>query len=294
MEQAVARTGDSRALRRALAITATFAIIEFAGGLWTNSLALIADAGHMLTDVAALGLSLFAVWFARRPATPQQTYGYFRVEILAALVNGASLILIAVFVFYESYGRFLNPEKVRTTEMMVIGVAGLLANLATAWILHRGHQHSLNVRGAFLHVLGDVLGSIAVILAGAAMWIWGVFWPDPLVSAIVCVLILVSAWKLVRESVLILLEGAPSHVNLEAMREELAKIAGVESIHDLHVWTLTSGVHVMTCHVVVCGDGNRDEILTRLSSVSRDRFGVHHTTIQIEDTRLCEGNHVCR
>lgn len=294
MEQAVGRTVDSQALRKALTITAVFAIIEFAGGLWTNSLALVADAGHMLTDVAALGLSLFAVWFARRPATPQQTYGYFRVEILAALVNGASLIMIAVFVFYESYWRFMDPQTVQTKEMVVIGVAGLFANLATASILRRGREHSLNVRAAFLHVLGDTLGSVAVILAGVAMWVWGVFWPDPLVSAIVCVLILLSAWKLVRDSVLILLEGTPSHVNLEAMREEFAKISGVQSVHDLHVWTLTSGVHVMTCHAVVCAEGNRDEILTQLSSVSRDLFGVHHTTIQIEETPLCEGNHVCR
>jgi cobalt-zinc-cadmium efflux system protein len=291
MRQAVAREGNGQALKRALAITAVFTIIEFVGGLWTNSLALMADSGHMLTDVAALALSLFAVWFAQRPATPQQTYGYFRVEILAALVNGASLIAIAVFVFYESYRRFLSPETIKTKEMLLIGSAGLVANLATASILRDNHQDSLNVRAAFLHVLGDVLGSVAVILAGGAMWLWGALWADPLVSALVSLLILISAWKLVRDSVLILLEGTPAHVNLEAMREELSAIPGVESVHDLHVWTLTSGFYVMTCHAVVSGDGSRDEILTRLGCVSRDRFGVHHTTIQIEDTHLCKGNH---
>lgn len=288
------RENGTRALRIALVITAIFMIVEFAGGLWTNSLALTADAGHMLTDVAALGLSLFAAWFIRRPATPEKTFGYFRVEILAALLNGVFLVGIAVLIFYESYARFLRPEAIKTTEMIVIGILGLIANLASASVLHGGHTQNLNIRGAFLHVLGDIFGSIAVVCAGAAIAVWGLFWADPAVSALVSVLILFSAWTLVRDSVLILLEGTPAHVNLGAMAKALAEVPGVDSVHDLHVWTLTSGVHVMTCHAVVVAGGNANQVLAELNKVSRERFGVDHTTIQIENPDLCRGtNGMC-
>ncbi|MFB3904448.1 MAG: cation diffusion facilitator family transporter [Acidobacteriota bacterium] len=295
MEQGLNRANGTRALKIALVITAVFMLVEFAGGLWTNSLALTADAGHMLTDVAALGLSLFAAWFIRRPATPEKTYGYFRVEILAALLNGVFLVGIALVVFYESYVRFLKPEAIKTTEMILIGVLGLIANLASASVLHGSHTHSLNIRGAFLHVLGDILGSVAVVCAGSAIALWGVFWADPMVSALVSLLILVSAWRLVRDSVLILLEGTPAHVNLRAMRKELCEVPGVSSVHDLHVWTLTSGVHVMTCHAVLLPGENANQILEQLNKVSRERFRVDHTTIQIEDPEVCRGtNRMCR
>src|SRR5512144_142245 len=165
MEQGLNRESGTRALKIALVITAVFMVVEFAGGIWTNSLALTADAGHMLTDVAALGLSLFAAWFIRRPATPEKTYGYFRVEILAALLNGVFLVGIAIVVFYESYVRFLKPQAIKTTEMIAIGVLGLIANLVSASVLHGNHTHNLNIRSAFLHVLGDILGSIAVVCA---------------------------------------------------------------------------------------------------------------------------------
>ncbi|RPJ59929.1 MAG: cation transporter [Acidobacteria bacterium] len=295
MEQGLNRKDGTRALKIALVITAVFMIVEFAGGLWTNSLALTADAGHMLTDVVALGLSLFAAWFIRRPATAEKTFGYFRVEILAALMNGVFLVGIAVVVFYESYARFLEPEAIKTTEMIIIGIVGLIANLASASVLHGSHTHNLNIRGAFLHVLGDILGSIAVILAGLAISLWGLFWADPAVSALVSVLILLSAWRLVRDSVLILLEGAPAHVNLGAMTKELSEVPGVSSVHDLHVWTLTSGVHVMTCHAVLLPGQNANEILEQLNKVSRESFRVNHTTIQIEDPDMCRGtDRMCR
>lgn len=295
MEQGLNRESGTRALKIAIVITAVFMIVEFAGGIWTNSLALTADAGHMLTDVAALGLSLFATWFIRRPATPEKTYGYFRVEILAALLNGVFLVGIAVLVFYKSYVRFLVPEAIKTTEMVLIGILGLIANLASASVLHGSHTHSLNIRGAFLHVLGDILGSIAVICAGVAISLWGFFWADPTVSALVSLLILVSAWRLVRDSVLILLEGTPAHVNLGAMTRELSGVPGVCSVHDLHVWTLTSGVHVMTCHAVLLPGENANLVLEQLNRVSREQFKVDHTTIQIEDPDICRGtNHMCR
>ncbi len=285
MAQHIHRREGTRALQTALIITIVFMLAEFAGGLWTNSLALMADAGHMLTDAAALGLSLFAVWFIRKPATPEKTYGYFRVEILAALVNGATLAVISVFILYESYHRFAQPQHVRSLDMLVIASVGLVANLASAWILSGGHEESLNVRGAFLHVVGDAIGSVGAIVASVSMLLWQAYWTDPLVSVLVSVLILMSAWKLVRDSVSILLEGTPSHVNMTAMREEFCEVPGVESIHDLHVWTLTSGVHAMTCHAVV--DGNGDEILERLSEISRDHFHIDHITIQIEEQNLC-------
>lgn len=275
-----------RTLRLALIITFTFMLAEFLGGLWTNSLALLADAAHMLTDAAAIGLSLFALWFTRRPATPEKTYGYFRVEILAALLNGAGLAVISFFILLEAYQRFLRPEAVKSREMLVIASLGLAANLFCAWVLRKGHRHSLNIQGAFLHVMGDVLGSLGAMFAGLMMLLRQAYWADPLVSVLVSFLILFSAWRLVKDSLSILLEGTPAHINLAAMREELCKVEGVESVHDLHVWTLTSGVHAMTCHAVVCGDNNRHRILEELSSISRLRFNIHHTTIQLEEEDL--------
>ncbi|MDA2927612.1 cation diffusion facilitator family transporter, partial [Acidobacteria bacterium AH-259-G07] len=277
--QEVSRRKGTRALRVALVITVTFMLAEFLGGLWTNSLALLADAGHMLTDAAALGLSLFAVWFIRRPATSEKTYGYFRVEILAALINGATLLVIAFFILLEAYERFLQPEEIKSFEMLVIAVLGLGANLFSAWILYSSQEESLNIRGAFLHVMGDVLGSVGAIGASLAIIFWQAYWADPAVSALVSFLILFSAWRLVKDSVLVLLEGTPAHVNLAAMKSELRKVPGVESVHDLHVWTLTSGVHAMTCHAVVDGEDKRYRILEQLIAVCREQFNIRHTTI---------------
>jgi cobalt-zinc-cadmium efflux system protein len=287
MGQAVSRKAETRALKLALLITSVVMVAEFIGGLWTNSLALLADAAHMLTDAAAIGLSLFAIWFIRRPATPEKTYGYFRVEILAALVNGAALLMIALFLLRESYFRFFDPQEVKSLEMLMIASVGLAANLTSAWLLHATHKHSLNVRGAFLHVVGDAMGSLGAIMAGIAMLVWQAYWADAAAGALVSMLILFNAWRLVRDAVLVLLEGAPAHVNLASMREALCRVSGVESVHDLHVWTLTSGVHAMTCHAVVNGDRNRNRIIQEMSQVSREQFDVQHTTIQIEDEDLC-------
>jgi cobalt-zinc-cadmium efflux system protein len=281
------RRQGTRSLRMALGITLTFMLVELVGGLWTNSLALLADAGHMLTDAAALALSLFAAWFMRRPATAEKTYGYFRVEILAALINGAALLGIACFILWESYQRLQVPEAIRSVEMFVIATIGLGANLFSAWILHRCHEESLNLRGAFLHIMGDVLGSIGAMIAALAIIFWGIYWADPAVSALVSFLILISAWRLVRDSVEVLLEGTPAHVNLSLMKEELCRVTGVSSVHDLHVWTLTSGVYAMTCHAVVDDEGSPRRILEQLIAVSGDQFDIHHTTIQIEHQDPC-------
>jgi cobalt-zinc-cadmium efflux system protein len=273
------------ALKPALAITATFLVAEFIGALYTNSLTLLADSGHMLTDVAALSLSLAASWFSTRRATPQKTYGFYRVEILAALVNGVFLVLIALYIFYEAYHRLLNPPEVRAGWMLVVAVGGLGANLFSAYKLYGHHSHSLNVRGAFYHVLSDAIGSAGAILASLAILFGGFTLADPLIGVVVGVLILSSSWALIRDAVDILLEGTPSHVNIVSLRNDLEKIEGVGSIHDLHVWTLTSGVVAMSCHAVVSGSRvNQNAMLSGIREVARERFHIDHTTVQVEET----------
>jgi len=262
-------------------------IAEFVGALYTNSLALLADSGHMLTDVAALSLSFFAMRFAARRATPRKTYGFYRVEILAALLNGVFLVLIALYIFYEAYDRFINPQEVKADWMLVVASVGLLANLASAWILFGKHHESLNVRGAFFHVLTDAIGSIGAILASIAIIFSGYQMADPLISIGVAVLILFSSWVLIRDAVDILLEGTPAHINIVSLREQLGGVDGVESVHDLHVWTLTSGVLAMSCHVVAGETNfNRTLLLNRVNDVAREQFHIDHTTIQIEERSI--------
>ena len=274
------------ALKISLLLTSLFMIVEFFGGLFTNSLALMADAGHMLTDVAALGLSLFALWFSTRPATAKKTYGFLRVEILAAFLNGVTLVIISLVIFYEAYYRILNPPEVKSGVMLLIAALGLIINLMSAYFLHRSHLTNLNVRGAFIHVVGDALGSVGAIVAGLLMLFKNWYLADPLISIMVALLILYSSWQLVRDSVDILLEGTPTHIDLELVRSTLCKVEGVESIHDLHIWTLTSGVHAMSCHAVLCGKEDRHQVLEQLSAIVRSRFKVEHTTIQLEEVNL--------
>jgi cobalt-zinc-cadmium efflux system protein len=281
-------SGSARgSLKAALVITSTFLIAEFLGAIYTNSLALLADSGHMLTDVAALGLSFFAIRFATRRATPRKTYGFYRVEILIALLNGVFLILIALYIFYEAYQRFLNPQDVRADWMLMVAVIGLLANLASAYLLFGKHKESLNVRGAFFHVLSDAIGSVGAILASLAIMFGGYRGADPAISVVVGVLILSSSWILIRDAVDILLESTPAHINIVNLREQLGRVSGVGSVHDLHVWTLTSGVLAMSCHVVVTGDSfNRTDLLNGVNRVARDMFRIDHTTIQIEEASV--------
>ena len=281
------RTQDRQRLRLVFALVTAYMIAEGLGGWWTNSLALLADAGHMLTDVAALSLSLFAVRFASRRATPRKTYGFHRVEILAALLNGVFLVLVALYIFYEAYHRVLNPPAVKANWMLVVAIVGLLANMTSAYILFGKHHESLNVRGAFFHVLSDAIGSVGAILASIAILVSGYQIADPSISVLVAVLILWSSWILIRDAVDILLEGTPSHINIVNLREQLGRVAGVESVHDLHVWTLTSGMLAMSCHVVAQDDGlSRTELLTRVNGIARQRFHIDHTTIQIEEPNI--------
>jgi cobalt-zinc-cadmium efflux system protein len=274
-------------LKTALIITATFLVAEFIGALYTNSLALLADSGHMLTDVAALSLSFFAIRFSSRRATPRMTYGFYRVEILAALLNGVFLVLVALYIFYEAYERFKNPQAVKADWMLIVAVLGLLANLASAWVLFGKHHESLNVRGALFHVLTDAIGSVGAIIASIAIIVSGYAAADPLISVVVAVLILWSSWILIRDAVDILLEGTPAHINIVSLREQLGGIDGVGSVHDLHVWTLTSGVLAMSCHVVAQNDEfNRTEILSKVNGLAREHFRIDHTTIQIEERNI--------
>jgi cobalt-zinc-cadmium efflux system protein len=271
-----------RGLRYALAITIVFMLAEAFGGWLANSLALMADAGHMLTDAAAIALSLFAIRFAALPATRRRSYGFLRIEILAALANGVLLVLISVGIFYEAWQRFVRPPAVRVPLMLGIAAAGLVANLLAAAALHRSSEGHLNARAAYLHVLSDTLGSVGAIVAGAIMFFTGWYVADPIISALVGLLILVSAVKILQQSVEVLLEAVPSHIDLMRMERELAAVEGVRSVHDLHVWTISSGIHLMTCHAVVGGHGDHHEVLERLSCVMRERFGIEHTTIQLE------------
>lgn len=276
-------------LKIAFFITATFLVVEFFGALYTHSLALLADSGHLLTDVGALGLSFFAMRFSARRATAKKTYGFYRVEILAALINGVLLVLISLGIFFEAYHRLANPPEIKADWMLVVATGGLIANLTSAYLLSRGQGENLNVRGAFFHVMSDVMGSLGAIIASLAIIFGGYRIADPLMSAAVAVLIMSSSWILIRDAVDVLLEGTPAHINIVSLREQLRRVGGVGSIHDLHVWTLTSGVLAMSCHVVAGEDSfNRTEILTCLRTVAKEHFHIDHTTIQIEDANAPE------
>ena len=271
-----------RRLSVVLVLTAVYMLAEAAGGWLTGSLALLADAGHMLTDVAALALALIAVWFGSRPATSSKTFGYYRLEILAALINGVALILISLLIFYEAYQRWANPPPVRSGLMMLVAGGGLVVNLACAWTLHGDHEDDLNVRGAWLHVMGDALGSVGAILAGAIMSAYGWYQADPLFSCLIGLLIIWSSWHLIRESTNVLLEGTPAHINLAAVEDVILQTEGVEDVHDLHVWTITSGREALSAHVIHVEAISQAELLKELRAKLSDRFGLDHLTIQME------------
>ena len=270
-----------RRLRLALVLTAVFLVAEVVGGIVSNSLALLADAGHMLTDVAALALSLFVAWFSQRASSPQKTYGYLRWEVLAAFINGAALLLISAWIVWESVARLQNPEPVRGGLMLVVAVLGLLVNVAAAWILHPAAGEGLNVRGAYLHVLGDLLGSVATVAAALIIRWTGWLAADPVASLLMTALIMVGAWRLVRESVDVLLEATPAHISAAAVRAQLERIPGIESVHDLHVWTVTSGVVAMSVHAIVREPERHQHVLEHVHDAMR-LFGIQHVTVQIE------------
>lgn len=276
----------TRALRWALVITLVFMLAEAVGGWVSGSIALMADAGHMLGDAASLGLALFMAWVAQRPANPEKTYGYLRLEILAALINGVALFVIAGLIIWHALERLRAPESIATGLMLAVAAVGLVANLAAMRLLHGGHEHSLNVRGAYLHVLGDLLGSVGTLLAAVVILLTGWTAADPLISIVIALLILVSAWRLLRESVDVLLEATPKHIALREVEQQIATIDGVEDVHDLHVWTVTSGMIAMTGHAVVPDPGRSQDVLETLRGRMAD-LGIHHVTMQLERERIC-------
>jgi len=265
-----------------LGLTAAFLVVEVLGALFTGSLALLADAGHMLTDVGALALALFAIWVAARPPTPAKTYGYYRAEILAALVNALVLLAVAGAILVEAYRRLRAPPDVLGGPMLAVAVVGLAANLGCAWLLHADAGSSLNVRGAYLHVLGDALSSVGVVVA--ALVVVGTGWAlaDPLASVAIALIILPRTWGLLLQAVNVLLEGTPTHLDLAEVEAAIVRVDGVRRVHDLHVWTLTSGREAMSAHVVVADVGESDRLLRELHEVLHARFGIDHTTVQLE------------
>jgi len=271
-----------------LILTAGYMVAEFFGGLYTNSLALMADAGHMLSDVAALGLSFFAIWLSLKPASPQRTYGFYRTEILAAFINGLALVGIAVFIIYEAYTRISAPPEVKAPVMVVIATGGLMINIIGAMLLHRSSKESLNIKGAFLHIIGDLLGSVGTIIAGLIIWIWGFYLADPIISFIIAALILFSAVRLVIEASNILLESTPSHISTEAIREAILELPFVDDVHDLHVWSISSKNIALSVHVVT-DTSDSAKILCIIDDLIQEKFGIHHLTVQIEPPGFHEG-----
>jgi cobalt-zinc-cadmium efflux system protein len=279
-----------RRLSIALIIIAAIMVAELVGGLLSNSLALLGDAGHMLVDALALGISLLAIRIARRPATATRTFGYHRVEIMAALANGVILGLVAAYIFYEAYQRFLDPPEVRTTLMLAVAGVGLGANLCAMWLLGAVRKDNLNMKAAFWHVFGDTISSLGVIIGGVVIAVTGWGMVDPIIAVLIGCIILWGAVRLVRESADILLEAVPKHIQVDEVARMIMEIPGVEDVHDMHVWTITSGIHALSVHLLI-----EDQTVARSAEIARavkqdlaQRFNITHTTLQLECEK-CEG-----
>lgn len=289
------RTASKRAVRISLGISLAFFLIEALGGWLTNSLALLADAGHLLTDVGALSLVLLAFWFAARPVSPARTYGNYRAEVLAALANGLALWLVAAYILFEAYRRLLAPPQVISGPMTLIALAGFLANLVSALILHSSARDNLNVRGAFLHVTTDAVQSTGVVVAGLLMLFFGWYVADPIASGIIALVIAFSGGRIIFQATHVLLEGTPSGVDSIALQKALIQVPGVQTVHDIHTWSITSGYNAMSAHVVLKDDVTPQEsqaILARLRNMAMTQYGIGHVTIQMEGGSLeCEEDH---
>lgn len=286
---------NKKALTFSFILIAVYMVVEFIGGFITNSLALLSDAGHMLSDAAALGLSLSALVFGARAATPSKTYGFMRFEILAALLNGLVLMVIAVFIFKEAIERLSTPPNVIGEGMMIISFIGLVVNIIVAWILHSqaSSKENLNVRSAFLHVIGDLLGSVGAIIAALLIIFFDWYIADPIASMIVSVLVLYSGWNVLRESVNILMEAKPADIDSDKVIAALRSINGVEDVHDLHIWMITSDYSAMTVHLRTGSNADRDVILEESKLKINKEFGIKHVTIQIEGRDLCLSEDIC-
>lgn len=294
MKGTVSRTIEKRSLLIALVLTVTIMFVEFIGGVLANSIALVSDAGHMLTDALALSLSFFALILATRPANARKTYGYYRLEILAALVNGVILTVIALGIFYTSYQRFISPKPIRTELLLIVAVIGFFANIVSLTILS-AKRSNLNIRGAFLHVLGDTLSSLGVIIGGIIILLTGWEKIDAIIGIIIGGVIIYGSFKLIKESVDILLEAIPAGIELVKVSDTIESIEGVKAVHDLHIWCITTGMVALSGHIVVPNEflDRGDEILNMVKRKLKDRFQIDHTTIQIESEQYGECEEKC-
>lgn len=281
-------SNNKKGLLIALTITTGIMLLEFFGGLFTNSLALLSDSGHMLSDAASLALSLIAMWFALRPPSPKKSYGFYRFEILAALFNGVTLFVISGFIMWEAYKRFSEPPAVSSGSMILIASVGLLANIASAWILMKKSdvKDNINVRSAYLHIMGDALGSVGAILAGLLMLFFSWYIADPIISVLVSLLILKSAWGIIEHALHILMEGTPIAIDSNEVHKTLMAIEGVKNVHDLHVWTIASGLDSLSCHLLIDHPEDSQKILQKAVKEIEAIFHISHTTIQIETSDL--------
>ena len=281
------RSASKQSLIGALVLITGYMFAEVIGGILSGSLALIADAGHMLTDAASIGLALVAMQFATRAASAERTFGSHRLEILAALVNALTLWLIAAWVVVEAFQRLQEAPEVEGLLMLSVGTIGLIVNVLAAWILRRSSEHSLNVEGAFQHVMADMLGSVGVVISGTLVWAFGWTLADPIVSVVIAVLILLSTWRLLAKVVNVLLEGVPEHIDLYRLCSEMEEVEGVVLIHDIHVWTIAQGYDALNAHVLVdraLPAAELDPLLRRLRKVASQEFGIQHITIQMEQS----------
>lgn len=273
---------NKKALAVVLSFTLTYMVAEIIGGLLTGSLALLADAAHMATDNIALGLALFAFWLAAKPPTPNRSFGYKRAEILAALFNGVTIVAVSIWIFYEASNRFQDPPEILGGWMMAVAVIGLFVNVAGMIILQRSAGENLNMQGALRHILADLLGSIGVIAAALVIVVTGYRVADPIISVFIGVLVLFSSWKLLHDSVNILLESSPPGIDAEEIGQKMAGVEGVEEVHDLHVWTVTSGFPALSAHVLVGRDEDCHQKRRDLEEMLDEEFDIDHTTLQVD------------
>ncbi|WP_216700892.1 cation diffusion facilitator family transporter [Priestia filamentosa] len=276
-------TNNKKALTFSFFLISFYLVVEVIGGIMTNSLALLSDAGHMLSDAVSLGLSLFAIKMGEKKATNTKTYGYKRFEILVAFLNGLALIFISLYILWEAFHRLLTSPEVMSTGMIIISSVGLVVNIVAAFLLMKGDHHdNLNVRSAFLHVLGDLLGSIGAIVAAVLILLFGWNWADPVASIIVAFLVIVSGIRVTRDSFHVLMEGTPSNLNTEKIKEKLLTIDGIKGVQDLHIWSISSDFPALSCHIVVEDFNRYEQIMTEVKHILSHAFHIEHTTIQVD------------
>lgn len=285
---------NRKSLIIALSITLSMTVVEIIGGILSNSLALMSDAGHMLTDSLALGLSLLAVQMCCKPADSKRTYGYYRTEILVALLNGSTLVLVSIYIFYQAYNRLINPPQIKAPLMLIVAIIGLIANVLGIFVLRRTSRESLNVKGAFLHMLGDLLSSVGVIVSAIIIYFTGFYLADPIIAILIGAIILRGAIGLIVQSVDILLEAVPQHLNLDVVKQKLEEIKGVKGAHDIHIWTISSGIYALSGHLFIDDQmvGQTKEIVENVNGLLKKEFGISHTTLQVECTE-CDQLSVC-